>query len=202
MPHPATEGGACLEKAMSNSYHYKTTSPAVLEAVRAWSEKLEAFHAQRKKLADVFGGEGSPMYSGNDKYVGGVKISADRALDVHWCRPDDHGYRSLRNGAKIPKGTGRVARAEIKEEHTRLQALWVEHCPARISADDTWKAIGLDWGTIWMSGGVFFELEEVVYLHLGFKLSDDVDQVAGATEIMASELNSARQQVLQQRKSA
>ncbi len=187
---------------MSTSYHYKTTSPTVLDAVRAWGEKLKAFHAQRKKLAKVFGGEGSPMYSGNDKYVGGVKISASRELDAHWCRPDDHGYRALRNAPKIPKGTEKSARAEIKAEHDRLQALWVEHCPARISADDTWKAIGLGWGTIWLSGGVFFELDGTVYLHLGFKLSNNGDQVEGATEIMASELEAARQQVLQLRKAA
>nr|WP_314872116.1 hypothetical protein [uncultured Pseudomonas sp.] len=187
---------------MSDSYHYKTTSPAVLEAVRAWDEKLNAFHDQRKKLAEVFGGEGSPMYSGNDKYVGGVKISASKELDVHWCRPDDHGYRSLRTAPKIPKGTDKPARAAIKAEHARLRALWVKHCPARISADDAWKAIGLDWGTIWLSGGVFFELDGTVYLHLGFKLSDDGDQVDGSTEVMASELNSARQQVLQQRRAA
>ncbi|WP_249684648.1 hypothetical protein [Pseudomonas sp. RC2C2] len=187
---------------MSTSYHYKTSSPAVLEAVRAWNEKLKAFHAKREKLAEIFGGAGSPMYSGNDKYVGGVKISASRDLDVHWCRPDDYGYRSLRTAAKIPKGTEKEARAELKTEHARLQALWVEHCPARISADDTWKAIGLDWGAIWFSGGVYFELDGAVYLHLGFKLSDDADQVEGATEIMASELEAARQLVLQQRKAA
>lgn len=187
---------------MSTSYHYKTTSPSVLEAVRAWDVKLKDFHVQRKKLAQVFGGEGSPMFSGNDKYVGGVKISASRDLDIHWCRPDDHGYRSLRTSPKIPKGTEKPARAEIKAEHERLQALWVEHCPARISADDTWKAIGLDWGTIWLSGGVFFELDGTVYLHLGFKLSNNGDQVEGATEIMASELEAARQQVLQLRKAA
>ena len=187
---------------MSTSYHYKTTSPTVLEAVRAWDEKLKAFHLKREKLAEVFGGPGSPMYSGNDKYVGGVKISDSKELDVHWCRPDDHGYRSLRNAPKIPKGTEKPVRAEIKAEHARLQALWVEHCPGRISADDAWKAIGLDWGTIWLSGGVFFELDGTAYLHLGFQLSDDGDQVEGATEIMASELEAARQKILQQRKAA
>lgn len=187
---------------MSTSYHYKTTSPTVLEAVRAWDEKLKAFHLKREKLAEIFGGPGSPMYSGNDKYVGGVRISDSRELDVHWCRPDDYGYRSLRTAPKISKGTDKPVRAEIKAEHARLQALWAEHCPARISADDTWKAIGLDWGTIWLSGGVFFELDGTVYLHLGFKLSADGDQVEGATEVLASELNSARQQVLQQRKAA
>lgn len=187
---------------MSISYHYKTTYAAVLEAVRAWDEKLKAFHFQREAMTKIFGGPGSPMCSGNDKYVGGVKISASRDLDMHWCRPDDHGYRSLRTAAKIPKGTDKPVRAEIKAKHARLQALWVEHCPARIRADDAWMAIGLDWGTIWLSGGVFFELEGTVYLHLGFKLSDDGEQVEGATEIMASELEAARQQILQQRKAA
>ncbi len=77
-------------------------------------EKLKAFHLKREKLTEVFGGPGSPMYSGNDKYVGGVKISASRDLDVHWCRPDDHGYRSLRTAAKIAKGTPKEVRPAIK----------------------------------------------------------------------------------------
>ncbi|UVL26202.1 hypothetical protein [Pseudomonas donghuensis] len=185
-----------------SSYCYKTTAPAVLEAVRTWEVTRKSFDAQRQKMADVFGGPGSPMRSGNDNYVGGVKISASKDLDVHWCRPDDHGYRSLRTSAKIPKGTDKEARAELKTEHERLRALWAKHCPARISMDETWKEIGLDWGSIWLSGGVFFELDGTVYLHLGFQLSTDGDQVEGATEIMSSELEAARQAVLNQRKAA
>lgn len=185
-----------------SSYCYKTTAPSVLAAVLAWEDKRKAFHAQREKMNDVFGGPGSPMRSGNDSYVGGVKISASKDLDVHWCRPDDHGYRSLRTSAKIPNGTEKEARAELKTEHERLRALWVEHCPARISMDETWKEIGLDWGSIWLSGGIFFELDGTVYLHLGFQLSADDDQVEGATEIMSSELETARQAVLNQRKAA
>lgn len=187
---------------MSTSDHYKTTSPAVLESVRAWDEKLKALHLKREQMAQTFGGPGSPMHSGGDKYVGGVKISASKDLDVHWCRPDEYGYRSLRTAPKLLKGTEKPARAQIKAEHARLQALWAEHCPGRINSDDVWKIIGLDWGMIWLSGGVFFELDGAVYLHLGFKLSDDGGQVQGAKEIMASELEAARQQVVQQRKAA
>jgi hypothetical protein len=31
------------------------------------------------------------MYSGSDSYVGGVKISDSRDLDVDWRRPDEYG---------------------------------------------------------------------------------------------------------------
>ncbi|MNJ46283.1 hypothetical protein [Pseudomonas alkylphenolica] len=142
------------------------------------------------------------MRSGSDNYVGGVKISASKDLDVHWCRPDDHGYRSLRTSAKIPTGTDKEVRSELKTQHERLRALWVENCPARMSTDETWKAIGLDWGSIWLSGGVFFELDGTVYPHLGFQLNTDGDQVEGAVEIMASELEAARLTVFGQRKAA
>lgn len=131
-----------------------------------------------------------------------MKISASKDLDVHWCRPDDHGYRLLHTSVKIPKGTETDTRADLKAEHERLRALWVEHCPARISMDETWKAIGLDWGSIWLNGGVFFELDGAVYLHLGCQLSADGDQVHGAVEIMASEPEATRRAVVTQRKAA
>lgn len=50
---------------MSTSYHYKTNSPVVLDAIRDWDDKLKAFHAQYIKLAEMFSGECSPMYSAN-----------------------------------------------------------------------------------------------------------------------------------------
>ncbi len=71
---------------MSN-YMYKTTAPAVVAAVKAWDTKRAAWNAQRAKLGQVFGGETSPMRSGSRSYVGGVKLSSSRDLDVHWCRP-------------------------------------------------------------------------------------------------------------------
>ncbi|MGY2337921.1 hypothetical protein ACW9HW_01565 [Pseudomonas sp. SDO5532_S415] len=185
-----------------SSYHYKTTSPSALAAVSAWESKKADFHAKREKLKDVFGGPGSPMYSGNDSYVGGVKISDSRAFDVHWRRPDEYGYRALRNAPKPEKGASKEARAAYKAEHERLIALWDEHCPDRISKDDVWKALGIDWGSVWLSGGVFFKYDGAIYLNLGFQLKEGSEQVEGATEIIASEFEAARQQVLDQRKAA
>lgn len=52
---------------------------------------------------------------------------------------------------------------------------------------------------IWLSGRAFFELDGTAYLHLGVKLSEDDDQVNGAKEIMASELEAARQHYLLRR---
>ena len=185
-----------------SSYFYKSTDVSILAAVAAWDEKLAAFHAKREKMTDVFGGPGSPMHSGGDKYVGGVKISTSQDLDVHWRRPDEYGYRSLRSAAKPAKGTSKEDRAALREAHAKLLDLWQQHCPARISMDDAWKAMNIDWGNIWLSGGVFFQHEGVVYLHLGFQVSEGSDNVKGATEIVASEFESARQQMLDQRKKA
>jgi len=95
---------------MSN-YMYKTTAPAVVAAVNAWDTKRAAWNVQRAKRGQVFGGETSPMRSGSRSYVGGVKLSASRDLDVHWCRPDQYGYRALRSSAKPAKGTPKEARA-------------------------------------------------------------------------------------------
>ena len=184
------------------SYCYKTNHPSVLAAVAAWDAKKSAFHAQRIKLGQVFGGDASPMYSGSDNYVGGVKLSADRKLDVHWRRPDEYGYRALRNASKPEKGTLKDARAAFKAEHERLVTQWQEHCPARISKDDVWKAIGIDWGSIFLNGGVFFEYDGTVFLNLGFQLKPDGEQIEGAIEIFSSEYETVRDQVHAQRKAA
>ena len=185
-----------------SSYFYKTNAASVLAVIQAWNSKPAEFDAKRVALKDVFGGPGSPMSSGGDSYVGGVKISDSRDLDVHWCRPDEHGYRSLRTASKPAKGESKEARAAYKTEHARLIELWKEHCPARIRRDEVWKDIGIDWGSVWLSGGVFFEYEGAVYLHLGFPLKAGGETVEGATEIVSSELEAARQAVLGQRKAA
>ena len=78
---------------MSN-YMYKTTAPAVVAAVIAWEAKRKEWDAQRAKRGKVFGGAASPMRSGSRSYVGGVKISDSRELDVHWRRPDQYDYRA------------------------------------------------------------------------------------------------------------
>lgn len=131
-----------------------------------------------------------------------MKISGSRELDVHWRRPDDYGYRALRNAAKPEKGATKEARAAYKAEHEHLTNLWNEHCPARLSKDDVWKAIGIDWGSVWLSGGVFFEHEGFVCLNLGFQLKPDGENVDGATEIVSSEFEAARQVDLGKRKAA
>ncbi|MBC3196980.1 hypothetical protein [Pseudomonas poae] len=186
---------------MSN-YMYKTTAPSVVAAVIAWDTKRADWNMQRDKLGQVFGGETSPMRSGSRSYVGGVKLSASRDLDVHWCRPDQYGYRALRSRAKPAKGAPKEARDAQVAEHDRLSALWKEHCPASIDMDEAWEAIGLNPGALWMCGGVFFELDGVVYLNLGLRLEDGHENIEGAAEILGSEFEAARQLVLDQRKAA
>lgn len=185
-----------------SSYQYKSSAPSVLAAVQAWDARSAEFDAKREALAKVFGGPGSPMCSGGDRYVGGVKISDSKELDVHWRRPDEYGYRMLRSVAKPEKGASKEARAKYKAEHERLIALWDEHCPERISRDEVWKAPNIDWGSIWLSGGVFFQHEGVVYFNLGFQLEPGSQNVEGAEEILASEFEAARAAVLAQRRAA
>ncbi|QHG64316.1 hypothetical protein [Pseudomonas putida] len=182
------------------SYFYKTESPKVLAAVRAWDEKKAAWNAKREHLGRIFGADASPMYSGSRNYVGGIKLSASRDLDVHWCRPDEYGYRSLRRNAKHAKGTEKEVRSTEKDVHQHLLNLWEAHCPSDIDQDEMWEAIGVERGGIWLSGGVCFSHGETVYLNLGSKAADgDVD---GLVEIVSSEYETARQRVLNARKAA
>ena len=182
------------------SYFYKTESPKVLAAVRAWDEKKAAWTAQREKLGQAFGAAASPMYSGSRNYIGGIKLGDSRDLDVHWCRPDEHGYRSLRRAAKHIKGTDKEVRTAEKAEHQRLIDLWKEQCPDDIDRDEMWEAIGVERGGIWLSGGVCFEHNGIVYLNLGSQSS--ADDVEGLVEVVSSEYETARQRVLNQRKAA
>ncbi|MCV4344543.1 hypothetical protein [Pseudomonas capsici] len=175
------------------TYFYRTESPSVLAAVRGWMAKRVTWDAQREKLGQAFGGAASPMYSGSRSYVGGIKLSHSRELDVHWCRPDDHGYRALRTSAKHVKGSDKNVRAAEKLEHQRLLDLWTEHCPQNIDRDEAWKEIGVDPGSIWLGGGVFFELDGVVYLSFGSESS--ASAVDGVTEILGSEYEAARREV-------
>ena len=186
---------------MSN-YMYKTTAPAVVATVIAWDAKRATWNTQRTKLGQVFGGETSPMRSGSRSYVGGVKLSTSPELDVHWRRPDPYGYRALRSSAKTPKGTQNDERVAQVVEHERLSSLWKEHCPASIDQDETWEAMGLNPGALWLGGGISFELFGTVYLNLGIRLEDGVEQIEGAAEILGSEFETARQLVLGQRKAA
>ncbi|NIE73048.1 hypothetical protein F3J45_01020 [Pantoea sp. Ap-967] len=187
-----------MEKAMS--YFYKTESPKVLAAVRAWDEKKADWNAQSEKLGHAFGAAASTMYNGSRYFIGGIKLSASRELDVHWCRPDEHGYRSLRRAAKHAKGTAKDVRAAEKAEHQRLADLWREHCPETIDRDEMWEAMGVARGALWLSGGVCFEHSGTVFLNFGCKSSGD--GVEGLAEIVASEYEAARQAVLSARKAA
>lgn len=50
----------------------------------------------------------------------------------------------------------------------------------------------VNWGSVWLSGGVFFKHDGAIYLNLGFQLQEGGDQVEGASEIVASEYEAAR----------
>lgn len=185
-------------------YFYKSEAPAVVALVSDWFKQKAAFDAQREQLGKVFGAAASPMTSGDTHYVGGVKLSASRELDVHWRRPDDYGYRCLRHKAVPPKGTSKEDRAAMRAEHERLQALWEQHCPKRISSHETWQQLNVNTGNLWLCGGVMFELRGTAYFALGFPINkpEHQDNVAagkptagwieGAVEILPSEYESAR----------
>uniref|UniRef100_UPI001C5CB98B hypothetical protein n=1 Tax=Staphylococcus haemolyticus TaxID=1283 RepID=UPI001C5CB98B len=71
-----------------------------------------------------------------------------------------------------------------------------------IDMDEAWEAIGLNTGALWMCGGVFFELDGVVYLNLGLRLEDGNECIEGAADLLGREFEAARQQVLVKRAAA
>lgn len=187
-----------------SDFFYKSNAPATVAIVRDFYVQKDIFLAQLAVLGSMFGGKVAPMRDVDSNYAGGVKLSGGAELDVHWCRPDDHGYRSLRAAAKPGKGISKEDRAAIRAEHERLIALWNEHCPKRLSSSEFWDRLGVNSGNLWLCGGIKFELDDTAYFHLGFQINkaDHDSKVAageptsgwidGAVEILASEYETAR----------
>lgn len=185
-------------------FFYKSSEPATVAIVREFYLQKDEFLVQLNVLGSMFGGKVAPMRDVDSNYAGGVKLGGGAELDVHWCRPDDHGYRSLRTAAKPGKGVSKEDRAAIRTEHERLVALWKEHCPARLSGSDYWDRLGVNTGNLWLCGGIKFELNSSAYFHLGFQINKAEHDsqvaagqptsgwIAGAVEILASEYETAR----------
>lgn len=185
-------------------FFYRSSKPATVAIVREFYVRKDEFLAQLTVLGSMFGGKVAPMRDVDSNYAGGVKLSGGAELDVHWCRPDDHGYRSLRAAAKPGKGISKEDRAAIRTEHERLVDQWRAHCPARLSGSDYWDRLGINTGNLWLCGGIKFELNGVAYFHLGFQINKAEHDslvaagqptsgwIDGAVEILASEYETAR----------
>lgn len=156
-----------------DSFYYRSSTPRIVAQVRAWFLQRDVFEDQRKKLGEAFGAEASVMRGIDSQYIGGVKLQGSSAdLDVHWRQPDNYGFRQLRNAGQPPKGASKAARAAIRKEHARLTELWQEHCPRRVSCHSTWQEIGVNTGSLLLSGGVMFELDGAAYFNLGFPINE------------------------------
>lgn len=184
-------------------YHYKSTAPATVAIVKELYQAKAELHDKSAKLGKLFGGDIASMRDLTSNYAGGVKLSTDKTLDVHWRRPDELGFRELRTKPVIPKGTEKKARAAIRDEHERLLTLWRENYPARIDVHSYWDRLGVNTGNVLMCGGVLFEHQGTAYFLLGFQI-DEAEHLAnvaagkptsgwieGAVEILPSEYSAA-----------
>lgn len=183
--------------------HYKSTAPATVAIVQELFQARAELRAKSAKLGELFGGEIATMHDITSYFAGGVKLSADKALDVHWRRPDEWGYRTLRAQAVPPKGIDRKERAAIRAKHERLLTLWNDNYPAPVSTHDYWDRLGVNTGNLMLCGGVLFERQGTAYFLLGFQI-DEADHLAkvaagkptsgwieGAVEILPSEYAAA-----------
>lgn len=184
-------------------HHYKSTAPATVAIVQELFQAKAVLRAESAKLGELFGGAIAPMRDITSNYAGGVKLGADKALDVHWRRPDDWGFRELRSNPLVPKGTEKQARAAIRTEHERLLTLWRENYPARIDVHSYWDRLGVNTGNLMLCGGALFERQGTAYFLLGFQI-DEAKHLAnvaagqptsgwieGAVEILPSEYSAA-----------
>lgn len=88
---------------MNTNYFYKTKALSPVAIVRDFYKQKDAQLEAMDRLGKLFGGAIAPMHDITSYFAGGVKLSKGRELDVHWRRPDEYGYRSLRQNAVPPK---------------------------------------------------------------------------------------------------
>lgn len=184
-------------------HHYKSTAPATVAIVQELFQAKAELRAKSAKLGELFGGDIAPMKDLTSLYAGGVKLSAAKALDVHWRRPDDWGYRELRTKPVIPKGTEKKDRAAIRTEHERLLTLWRDNYPVSVSTHDYWDRLGINTGSLLLCGGALFAHQGVAYFLLGFAINQAEHEanrasgkptsgwIEGAIEILPSEYSAA-----------
>ncbi|MEH6490726.1 hypothetical protein [Halopseudomonas sp.] len=190
---------------MSDSYYFKSKSPAVVGIVTDYDRRLTEMRSQAVRFGLRFGGSAVTMVDLSRHFVGGIKISGLSDPSPHWTRPCDHGYRKLRSKAVIPKGTPKEQSAAIRAEHQRLIELWRDHYPPRVDRLDVWDQLGVNNGSVMMCGGVMFELNGTAYFHLGFPMNQTEDErkraakqpsygwIEGAEELTATEYLAARE---------
>lgn len=185
-------------------HYYKSQAPDVVAIVLDFYEAKAQLDEQLDKLGDVMGGKVARMRDITSLFAGGVKLPADRSLDVHWRRPDEHGFRSLRTAAVPPKGVTKTEREDIRAEHARLVDLWREHCPERLDTHIYWERLNLNTGNLLLCGGIKFEHQGVAYFILGFEINEarhlanveagqpSAGWITGAVEILPIEYEAAR----------
>lgn len=186
-------------------HFYKSDATDVMAIVQEFYQAKDQFNERLLDLGKVFGGAIAPMHDITSYFAGGVKLSASNELDVHWRRPDEYGYRSLRHKAVPPKGASKEQRVAIRAEHERLRELWKAHCPPRLDHLDYWDRLNVNTGSLLLCGGALFEHQNVAYFALGFEINkaDHEEKAAagkptsgwinGAVEILPSEYEAARQ---------
>ncbi|QYX51528.1 hypothetical protein K3F44_18225 [Pseudomonas sp. S07E 245] len=185
-------------------HYYKSEAADVVATVQEFYCAKEALSESLVELGKVFGGAIAPMRDITSHFAGGVKLSASPELDVHWRRPDEFGYRSLRHKAVPPKGITKEQRAAVRANHEHLWEQWRAHCPPRLETHDYWDRLNVNTGNLLLCGGILFEHQNVAYFALGFEINKADHEanvsagkptsgwINGAVEILPSEYEAAR----------
>lgn len=186
-------------------HYYKSEAPDVVAIVQEYFQARDQLQQRIRLLGEAFGGEkAAVMRDITSHFAGGIKFSAARDLDVHWKRPDQFGFRSLRAKPLSAKGLTKELRAQHQAEHDRLLDLWKQHCPPELDIHSYWDRLSINTGNLMLGGGIKFEHQGIAYFALGFDINkaDHEAKVAagkptsgwinGAVEILPSEYEAAR----------
>lgn len=184
-------------------FYYKSAAPAVVAILQEFYDQRKAFDAAATELSIRFGAPVGRMRDITTLYVSGAGISKSSELDVHWRRPNEYGFRTLRLAAKVPKGTPKEERVSLKAEHERLQEMWATYCPKAVQLHDYWERLNVNTSNLLFCGGSKFMHAGVAYFELGFQINEASYHaqlaagkptngwIEGAVEILPSEYTAA-----------
>ncbi|EMM5104270.1 hypothetical protein WAT02_002274 [Serratia marcescens] len=162
---------------------YKTTTEAAIQAWDFESLKRKELNEKAKEFAAKFGAKALYYTDAVEHrfyavaFPDGVPTFGHRSL---WTAATAANRFTTTPKRKAPKGLGK--------EHKELLEMWDEGYPKEtVSRETLWSALGLDWGTLIISGIAIFRLKDAIY----FKTSAKPKLEFGAVEIMGSEYSAA-----------
>lgn len=159
---------------------YKTSDPAVLNALAAYEADVAAVRAAGVEFAKRFGGKMVATSGLHGCGIAGLNFTPAKA-DPLWTKPN-----AQRANMQRPRATVKGATKEQKASLAELQADWDARFPKeKADLDPVLSAMGTDWGNLFFCGLAMFQHDGSVYASTSAPLAPCM------VEILSSEYSAA-----------